>query len=131
MIKRMLVGTLAMMLAAPSVQAGVRFAVRFGKPYRPHPVRLVRHSVAPVPAFRVAVGPRVAVHHGFGRLAVEVEPHRARVYIDGRYEGRGDTIETLRAGLHSVKAVLPDGRRIRRTVRVKPGRLTTIHLDLT
>jgi hypothetical protein len=131
MAKSMVVGTLAMMLAAPSVHAGVRFGVFVGTPRRPRPVRLVRPVVAHVPAYRVVVGPRVAVHPGFGRLAVEVEPHRARIYIDGRYEGRGDATETLRGGLHAVKVVLPDGRKIKRTVRVKPGRLTTIHLDLT
>ena len=89
------------------------------------PVVVVR-----APALRVFAGPVVVERAGHGRLHVEVDPERARVYVDGRYLGRGDTTRTLRAGRHVVRVVLNDGREAVETVRVDAGRLTRARLDL-
>jgi len=77
----------------------------------------------------VVVGP-VEVRRGHGKLHVEVAPERARVYIDGRYEGKGDTNEVLRAGRHSVRVVLNDGREALQTVHVDAGRWTRVRLEI-
>lgn len=77
----------------------------------------------------VVVGP-VDVRRGHGKLHVEVEPERAKVYVDGRYQGRGDTNEVLRAGRHRVRVVLNDGREAFQTVHVDAGRWTRVRLEL-
>jgi hypothetical protein len=77
----------------------------------------------------VVVGP-VDVRRGHGKLHVEVEPERAKVYIDGRYQGRGDTNEVLRAGRHRVRVQLNDGREAFQTVHVDAGRWTRVRLEL-
>jgi PEGA domain-containing protein len=78
----------------------------------------------------VLVGPAVHPRHGYGELHVNVDPERARVYIDGRYVGRGDTTRVLPAGRHTVRVVLADGRDASETVHVEAGRLTRARLDL-
>ena len=107
-------------LAAGSAEAGARVVVH----RRPRPV------VVRAPVLRVSTGAVVAVTSGHGRLHVEVDPERARVYVDGRYAGRGDTTRTLRAGRHVVRVVLADGREAMETVRVDAGRITLARLDL-
>jgi hypothetical protein len=91
-----------------------------------------RRAVVAVRAPRlhaVVVGP-VDVRRGHGTLHVEVEPERAKVYVDGRYQGRGDTNEVLRAGRHRVRVVLNDGREAFQTVHVDAGRWTRVRLEL-
>jgi hypothetical protein len=90
----------------------------------------VRRVVVRTPVLRVHVGTVVTERRGYGRLHVEVDPERARVYIDGRYQGRGDLTRSLRAGRHTVRVVLNDGRRAAETVWVDHGRLTVARLDL-
>jgi hypothetical protein len=94
-------------------------------PAAARPVVVVR-----VPVLRVFAGPAVVERAGHGRLHVQVDPERARVYVDGRYLGRGDTTRTLRAGRHVVRVVLNDGREAVETVHVAAGRLTRARLDL-
>jgi ferric-dicitrate binding protein FerR (iron transport regulator) len=87
--------------------------------------------VVRAPHLRItAVGPAHRVRRGYGELHVNVDPERARVYIDGRYVGRGDTTRVLHAGGHTVRVVLGDGRVAAETVHVEAGRLTRAHLDL-
>lgn len=87
--------------------------------------------VVRTPVLKVAVGTHVSARRGWGRLDVEVTPERAKVYVDGRYVGRGDTRLTLRAGAHRVRVVLGDGRVVEaETVHVEAGRLTRAYLDL-
>lgn len=78
----------------------------------------------------VYVGERVNVRPGYGKLHVNVDPERAKVYIDGRYQGRGDCTRTLREGRHTVRVVLASGRRASEVVRVEDGRITKARLDL-
>ena len=76
-------------------------------------------------------GPIHGVRRGHGRLHIEVSPERAKVYVDGRYKGRGDQNLVLRAGAHRVKVVLGDGREVEsETVHIRAGELTRAHLDL-
>ena len=89
------------------------------------PVVVVR-----APVLRVSAGPVVVERAGYGRLHVEVDPGRARVYVDGRYLGRGDTTRVVRAGRHVVRVVLNDGREAAQTVHVDAGRLTRARLDI-
>ena len=86
--------------------------------------------VVRAPVLRVFPGPVIVERAGYGRLHVEVDPERARVYVDGRYLGRGDATRTVRAGRHVVRVVLNDGREAVETVRVDAGHLTRARLDL-
>src|SRR5262245_3810836 len=86
--------------------------------------------VVRAPVLRVLPGPVVVERAGYGRLHVEVDPERARVYVDGRYLGRGDATRALRAGRHVVRVVLNDGREAVETVHVDAGRTTRARLDL-
>jgi len=125
---------LAGMLAAGSAEANVRVVVRS----RPRPVLAARRVVvapAPVvvvrtPVLRVTGGSVVVEKTGYGRLHVEVDPERAKVYVDGHYLGRGDATRTLRAGRHVVRVVLNGGREAAETVHIDAGRLTVARLDL-
>jgi hypothetical protein len=124
---------LAGVLAAGSAEAGVRVVVRS----RPRPVLVAARTVVTpvpvvvrVPVLRVSAGGVVVARPGHGRLHVEVDPERAKVFVDGRYLGRGDTTRILRAGRHVVRVVLADGREALETVRVDAGRLTVARLDL-
>lgn len=119
-----------MLAAAGSAEAGVRAAVRVGPVVRPRVVAVSHPIVVRGPGLRVWAGPRVVVAAGFGELKVEVEPDRARVFIDGQDQGKGDTTQTLRAGTHRVKVTLADGREASQTVQVAGGRRTTVRLDL-
>jgi hypothetical protein len=105
------VGMLVVGVAAPAAAA--------------RPVVVVR-----VPVLHVTAGPVIVERAGYGRLHVEVDPERARVYVDGRYQGRGDVTRTLRAGRHVVRVVLGDGRQAVQTVHVDAGRITRARLDL-
>lgn len=112
-------------LAGGTAEAGVRVVAR----------PLVRPVVRPVvvvrtPVLRVSAGEVVVERRGYGRLHVNVDPERARVYIDGRYQGRGDLTRSLRAGRHTVRVVLNDGRAALETVHVDAGRVTVARLDL-
>jgi PEGA domain-containing protein len=89
-----------------------------------------RVVVVRAPRLHVAVVGPVEVRRGHGKLHVEVEPERAKVYIDGRYQGHGDTNEVLRAGSHQVRVVLNDGREALRTVHVDAGRWTRVRLEI-
>jgi hypothetical protein len=89
-----------------------------------------RVVVVRAPVLRVIAGPVVVERGGHGRLHVEVEPERARVYLDGRYVGRGDVTRALRAGRHVVRVVLNDGREAAQTVHVDAGRVTRARLEL-
>ena len=106
------VGVAAATLAAPAAAVA-------------RPVVVVR-----TPVLRAFAGPVVVERAGYGRLHVEVDPERARVYVDGRYLGRGDTTRALRAGRHVVRVVLSDGREAAETVQVAAGRLTRARLEL-
>jgi PEGA domain-containing protein len=117
---------MAGMLAAGSAEAGARVVVRA------RPVFVARPAAVVVarPVLRVSPGVVVVERRGYGRLHVEVDPERARVYVDGRYVGRGDTTRTLRDGRHVVRVVLRDGREAVETVHVDAGHLTVARLDL-
>lgn len=114
-------------LAAGSADAAVR-VVRVTR--RPVVVRSHRVVAVRAPALRVTVVGPVVERSGQGRLHVEVDPERARVYLDGRYQGRGDVTRALRAGRHTVRVVLADGRESVQTVHVDAGHLTRVRLDL-
>jgi hypothetical protein len=118
---------------AGAAEAGVTVSARVHvRPVVVRPAAVVMRP-APVvvaPALRVHIGGPIVVGRGLGKLAVEVEPDRARVYIDGSYVGRGDTAKLLVAGTHSVRVVLSDGREARQSVRVTAGHLTRVTLDL-
>ncbi len=122
------------MLAAGRAEAGVRVVVRS----RPRPFLLSTRVVAAparvvvvrTPVLRVTSGTVVVEGAGYGRLHVEVDPERARVYLDGRYLGRGDVTRTLSAGRHVVRVLLGDGREAAETVHVDAGWLTVARLDL-
>lgn len=113
-------------------------ALASGAPFmNAHPVRVVHGHVRPVaivvrrPLLSIHVGGVIHIRHGHGRLDVEVSPERAKVFVDGRYEGRGDKHLTLAAGTHRVKVVLGDGREAEsEIVSVDAGRVTRVHLDL-
>lgn len=80
---------------------------------------------------RVTLGVTVRVKPGHGRLDIEVSPERAKVYLDGRYLGRGDTRRVVHAGRHRVKVVLGNGREVEaETVHVEAGHVTHVRLDL-
>lgn len=80
---------------------------------------------------RVHLGADVRVKRGHGRLDIEVAPERAKVYLDGRYVGRGDTRRVVRAGTHRVKVVLGNGHAVEaETVHVTAGRVTHVKLHL-
>jgi hypothetical protein len=117
----------AAVLAAGAADAAVR-VVRVTR----RPVVAAARPVVAVrtPALRVAVVGTVAERRGYGRLHVEVDPERARVYVDGRYQGRGDVTRSLRQGRHTVRVVLADGREAAQTVHVDAGHLTRVRLDL-
>jgi hypothetical protein len=78
--------------------------------------------VAPVPAPRV--------RRGYGELHVEVDPERAKVWIDGRYVGRGDSTHVVRSGRHTVRVELAGGEDASQTVHVDGGHRTRVKLDL-
>ncbi len=113
---------------ASAAEAGVRVGVRVGP--RPRVVAVSRPVVVRTPVLRVWAGPRIAAAPGFGQLQVEVEPDRAQVFIDGDNEGRGDTVETLRAGKHTVRVRTADGREAAQTVHVTAGHRTIVKLEL-
>ena len=136
-------------LAGGTAEAGVRVVVRprvhavvrpavVARPvyvaprpvYAPAPVYTSAAVVVRAPMLRVSVGEVVVERRGYGRLHVNVDPERARVYIDGRYTGRGDLTRTLRAGRHTVRVVLNDGRAALETVTIDAGRVTVARLDL-
>jgi hypothetical protein len=125
---------LAAVLAAGSADAGVRVVRVSRRPVVVHtrPVVVASHPVVAVrtPALRVTVVGTVSEKRGHGRLHVNVDPERARVYVDGRYQGRGDVTRTLREGRHTVRVVLADGREAVQTVHVDAGHLTRVRLDL-
>ncbi len=118
--------------ATGSAEAGVRVGVgvHVSPTVRPRVVAASRPVVVRGPVLRVWGGPRIVVATGFGELKVEVEPDRARVFIDGKDQGKGDTTQTLRAGAHWVKVKLADGREASQTVHIDGGRRTTVRLEL-
>ena len=125
--------TLATVMAAATAEAGAGVAARIhvGPALRPRPLAVYSGPMLlRGPVLRVTVGGAVVVKRGHGRLHVEVEPERAKVYIDGRYAGRGDQTRVLRAGTHRVRVELADGREASETVRVEVGQLTRVRLDL-
>ncbi len=109
-----------------AAEAGVHVHVG----HRPRVVAVARPVVVRPPVLRVWAGPRIVAAPGFGQLEVEVEPDRAQVFIDGDNEGRGDTLETLRAGRHTVRVRTADGREAVQIVYVAAGRRTTVKLEL-
>ena len=117
---------LAAMAAAPGDAGAAWIGVRVG------PARVI-HAHSPVvayrPALRVWVADRVALPAGLGRLEIEVEPDRARVYLDGQSLGRGDTARALRAGRHQLRVVGPGGSATQ-FVEVRPGRVTRVEIKL-
>jgi len=128
-------------LLGTTAEAGVRVVHRtvvrrplvVARPFyvAPRPVYVAPAAVVvAAPLLRVSAGEVVGEPSGHGRLHVNVDPERARVYVDGRYEGRGDVTRTLREGEHTVRVVLNDGRQAAETVRVEAGRLSIARLDL-
>lgn len=89
-----------------------------------------RVVVVRTPHLRVVSTEVVVVEPGRGRLHVNVDPERARVYVDGRYEGRGDKDLLLRPGNHLVRVVVNGNRSASETVKVEPGHVTRVRLDL-
>jgi len=86
--------------------------------------------VGRTPHLRVIATEVVVVEPGRGRLHLNVDPERARVYVDGRYEGRGDQDLLVRPGNHRVRVVVGGNREVIETVRVEPGHVTRVKLDL-
>jgi len=86
--------------------------------------------VAGAPRLRVVVVGSVRTRRDYGKLHVNVNPERARVFIDGVYQGRGDVTRVLRAGRHSVRVELRNGASAHETVYVEDGQLTRVRLDL-
>ena len=82
-----------------------------------------------VPHLRIIGTEVVEVEPGRGRLHVNVEPNRARVWVDGRSLGRGDKNVILPAGLHTVRVII-GGREAIEKVRVDAGHVTRVKLDL-
>lgn len=122
---------LASVMAAATAEAGVGVAVRVRAGLVPRPAGVYTGPMlVRGPVLRVTVGGAVVVKKGHGRLHVEVEPERAKVYIDGRYVGRGDQTRILRAGRHRVRVELADGREAGETVRIDAGQLTRVRLEL-
>ena len=70
------------------------------------------------------------VRQGHGELHVEVDPERAKVWVDGRYIGRGDTTQVVRSGRHTVRVELENGEDASQTVHVDGGHRTNVKLDL-
>jgi hypothetical protein len=89
-----------------------------------------RVVVVRTPHLRVVSTEVVVVEPGRGRLHVNVDPERARVYVDGRYEGRGDQDLLVRPGNHRVRVVVNGNRSASETVRIEPGHVTRVKLDL-
>lgn len=67
---------------------------------------------------------------GWGRLDIEVEPDRARVYLDGRYIGRGDERREVRAGRHHISVRTSRHGEVSQTVLVRANRVTRVRLEL-
>lgn len=67
---------------------------------------------------------------GWGRLDIEVEPDRARVYLDGKYIGRGDERREVRAGRHHIRVRTSSYGEVSRTVFVRAGYTTRVRLFL-
>ena len=82
------------------------------------------------PRLRIVAPTPVRVRRGHGELRVEVDPERAKVWIDGRYVGTGDTTRVVRTGRHTVRVELPNGRDASQTVHVDGGQRTQVRLDL-
>ena len=90
------------------------------------------HAVVAVRAPRlhvVVVGP-VEVRRGHGKLHVEVEPERAKVFIDGRYQGQGRHERGAARRTAPRARRLNDGREALQTVHVDAGRWTRVRLEL-
>jgi hypothetical protein len=124
---------MAVLTVAGAAEAGVRVSAHVHvRPvaFRPGPVVVRRAPVLVTPTLRYRVAGPVVVGASLGELAVQVEPDRARVYVDGSYVGRGDTTNVIVAGTHSVRVVLSDGREARQSVHVAAGHLTRVALDL-
>lgn len=93
------------------------------------PAVAARRLVVRTPHLRVIGTEVIEVEPGRGRLHVNVEPNRARVWVDGRNLGRGDKNVVLPPGIHTVRVIV--GRReVIEKVRVEPGRVTRVRLDL-
>lgn len=83
------------------------------------------------PVLRITLGETVAVKKkGYGRLDVNVEPERARVFVNSQFRGRGDRRLVLPPGTHRVRVVLNDGREASESVRIDAGRVTHVRLEL-
>lgn len=71
-----------------------------------------------------------------GRLALDIEPGDASVYLDGRFLGTGSDLGRLRAGLlvdageHTLEIVRPGYRAESRTIRVESGEQSAIDVAL-
>ena len=71
-----------------------------------------------------------------GVLDLNVKPKATEVWIDGRMRGTVDAFDgypsklPLRAGMHEIKLVTPDGIEVSRDVRVRAGVEMNIGLDL-
>jgi hypothetical protein len=112
-------------IAALVVTAGLLAAVA-------PPAQAVDKKVVVVkgtPRLRIIGTEAVEVAPGRGRLVVNVDPNVAFVIVDGRNLGRGDKNLVLRPGVHTVR-VRVAGRQAMEKVRVEPGQVTRVRLDL-
>ena len=71
-----------------------------------------------------------------GRLALDIQPDDASVYLDGRFLGTGRELASLRAGLivdpgtHMIEVVRPGREAATRHVQIVSGRETRIEVSL-
>lgn len=71
-----------------------------------------------------------------GRLALEIRPDDASVYLDGRFLGTGRELASLRAGLivdpglHTIEVVRPGREAATRQVEIESGRETAVEITL-
>jgi hypothetical protein len=86
--------------------------------------------VGRAPHLRVVVVGSVRTKRGHGKLHINVDPERARVFIDDVFQGRGDVTRVVRAGRHQVRVELGSGATVVESVPVDAGQLTRVRLDL-
>ena len=65
------------------------------------------------------------------RLTVVTEPEKAKVYLDGNFQGKSPvTVDAVRGGTHEIRAELPGYALAKRTVEIASGGDTTEKFQL-
>ena len=90
----------------------------------------IHHGYRPTYGFgyRGAYFPRISGNAG--RVDFNIKPKESQVYVDGAYIGIADDYNggffgntaSLKAGVHNIKLVSPDGRIKKEKIYVMPGR---------